>query len=156
MYLNSCLIRCFKPADVEAVIDVNRSLVERYPVQFFLGLHYHAPKSFLVAVIDDNIIGYIMCRIERGWIGYKSIMRGHIVSIAVMDEHSRCGIGTRLIEAGMESMKAYGVDEFFLETRVTSEGAILFYKKLGFKIKKTMKKYYAEGTDAYHMSKKCE
>ena len=155
MYLESCFIRCFKPADVKAVIDVNSKLVEEYPVQFFLGLHYHAPKSFLVAVVDDRIAGYIMCRIERGWMGYKSIMRGHIVSIAVRDEYNRCGIGTRLIEAGMESMKAYGVDEFFLEMRVTNEEALLFYKKFGFKIKKTMKKYYKDGTDAYYMIKKC-
>jgi len=60
-----------------------------------------------------------------------------------------------LIEVGIEGMKSYGVDEINLEMRVTSEEALLFYKKHGFKIKKTMKKYYKDGTDAYYMIKKC-
>ena len=152
--LDSCLIRCFKPADVKDVIEVNSSLVKEYPVQFFLGLHYHAPKSFLVAVVDRCIVGYIMCRIERKISRSKYFKRGHIIAIAVMDEYSRRGIGTRLIEASMEAMKSYGVTEIFLETRTINEGVVLFYKKLGFEIKNTMKKYYRDKTDAYHMIKK--
>jgi ribosomal-protein-alanine N-acetyltransferase len=156
MYLNSCLIRCFKPADIKEVIDVNHEcLLENYPDQFFLGLHHHAPKSFLVAVIGDRVIGYIMCRIERKWAGYNQIMGGHIISLAVIPEHKRSGVGTRLIEASVKAMKSYGVDEVNLEMRTTSEEALLFYKKHGFKIKKTMKKYYKDGTDAYYMIKKC-
>lgn len=156
IYLDACFIRQFEPADVNEVVVVNKKcLLENYSVEFFLGLHYHAPKIYFVAVVDDHVIGYIMCRVERGWAGYNSVTKGHIVSVAVLKEHRRQGVGTRLIEASMKGMESYDVDEIFLEMRATSEEAMLFYKKLGFKIKKTMKKYYADGADAYHMIKKC-
>lgn len=156
MYLNACLIRCFEPTDLKKITNISRaSFLENYPDQFFLGLYHHAPKSFLVAVVDGHVIGYIMCRIERRWVGYNQVMRGHIISFAIIPEYKRCGIGTRLLEASVKAMKSYGVVEIDLEMRVASEEALLFYKKHGFKIKKTMKKYYKDGTDAYYMVKRC-
>jgi ribosomal-protein-alanine N-acetyltransferase len=123
-------IRQFEPSDMKAVIAINRtSLPENYPDQFFLGLHYHAPKGFLVAIVDDCIVGYIMCRIERGIssFGRFPVKKGHIVSIAVADECRHHGVGTKLIEAGMEGMASY---------------------------KRVLKGYYRDGEDAYLMIKK--
>jgi len=150
-------IRQFEPSDIKAVIDINRtSLPENYPDQFFLGLHYHAPKGFLVAIVDGSIVGYIMCRIERGIssFGRFPVKKGHIVSIAVADEHRHLGLGTKLIEAGMEGMASYGAAEFFLEVRKANEAATGIYEKLGYDIKRVLKGYYRDGEDAYLMIKK--
>jgi len=60
-------IRPFHPDDIKQVVSVNlRCLPENYPDQFFMGLYYHAPKAFFVAELEGEVIGYIMCRIERG------------------------------------------------------------------------------------------
>ena len=60
-------LRLFEKEDIDTVIEINQlTLPENYPSSFFLGLHNHAPKAFLVAVIESQVIGYIMCRIERG------------------------------------------------------------------------------------------
>ena len=150
-------IRQFEPSDMKAVIAINRtSLPENYPDQFFLGLHYHAPKGFLVAIEDGRIVGYIMCRIERGIssFGRFPVKKGHIVSIAVADECRHHGVGTKLIKAGMEGMASYGAAEFFLEVRKANEAATGIYEKLGYDIKRILKGYYRDGEDAYLMIKK--
>ncbi len=148
------LIRPFERHDISSVVSINRScLPENYPDQFFLGLHHHAPKAFLVAECDEAICGYIMCRIERGIssFGRAPVKKGHIVSVAVRNEHRQHGIGTKLVEAAMEGMQEYGASEFFLEVRKTNEEAIAVYEKLDFEIRRVLKGYYRDGEDAYLM-----
>ncbi|MHA2397130.1 MAG: GNAT family N-acetyltransferase, partial [Candidatus Thorarchaeota archaeon] len=80
-------IRQFQPDDLKQVVSVNlRCLPENYPDQFFMGLYYHAPKAFFVAEHEGEVIGYIMCRIERGISGFgrMPVKKGHIVSVAVL------------------------------------------------------------------------
>ena len=153
---NQFLIRQFQKADLEAVVSINRtSLPENYPDQFFLGLHYHAPKTFLVIIEEDKIVGYIMCRIERGISSYsrRPTKKGHIVSVAIDNNHRRKGLGTELIKAGMSGMQEYGAKEFFLEVRKSNESAISVYENLEFEIKRVLKGYYRDGEDAYLMVK---
>ncbi|MFW9795254.1 MAG: GNAT family N-acetyltransferase, partial [Candidatus Thorarchaeota archaeon] len=88
----SYTLRQFHPDDIKNVVSINqRCLPENYPDQFFLGLHYHAPQAFFVAEIEGEVIGYIMCRIERGIssFGRFPVKKGHIVSVAVLSE-ARC------------------------------------------------------------------
>ena len=148
-------IRLFEREDIDSVVSINRSsLPENYPEQFFLGLQYHAPKAFLVAVEDGKVHGYIMCRIERGIssFGKMPVKKGHIVSVAVLDSCRHKGMGTSLIKAGMEGVKEYGASEIFLEVRKTNEEAISVYEHLGYEIKRVLKGYYRDGEDAYLMA----
>ncbi len=150
-------IRQFQPEDIGSVISINRlCLPENYPEQFFMGLYYHAPKAFFVAVSEDKVIGYIMCRIERGISHFsrRPIKKGHIVSIAVRPEYRRHGIGTTLIESAINGMIEYGAIETFLEVRQSNVDAISVYESLGFKVKSVLKGYYRDGESAYLMAKR--
>ena len=150
-------IRQFHPDDIKQVVSINqRCLPENYPDQFFMGLHYHAPKAFFVAEYEGEVIGYIMCRIERGISGFgrKPVKKGHIVSVAVLQTLRNKGIGKALISAGMEGMMDYGASEFFLEVRKTNEEAIAVYEKLGYSVRRVLRGYYRDGEDAYLMIKK--
>ncbi len=150
------VIRQFKEEDLPRVVRINRDcLPENYPERFFLGLHYHAPKAFLVAEKDDAVIGYMMCRIERGISSFGRLptKKGHIVSVAVLPEFRHLGIGTDLVEHGIEGMVEYGASEFFLEVRNTNKAAISVYETLGFEVKRVLKGYYRDGEDAYLMVK---
>ena len=151
------IIRQFEKGDLEAVVSINRTcLPENYPDQFFLGLHYHAPKAFLVILKEEKIVGYIMCRIERGIssCSRRPTKKGHIVSVAI-DKNYRCeGLGTELIKAGMSGMEEYGAKEFFLEVRKSNESAISVYENLEFEIKRVLKGYYRDGEDAFLMVKR--
>ncbi|MFW9844188.1 MAG: GNAT family N-acetyltransferase [Candidatus Thorarchaeota archaeon] len=147
-------VREFKSDDIRHVVYINKqTLPENYPDQFFLGLHYHAPKAFLVAEVENEIVGYIMCRIERGIssFGRMPVKKGHIVSVAVLDEHRHKGIGTTLIKGGMEAMTEYGSSEFFLEVRKGNEDAVSVYGTLGFSVHRVLRGYYRDGEDAYLM-----
>ena len=154
-------IRKFQKDDIRSVVGINRiCLPENYPDQFFLGLHYHAPDAFIVAESkgEDELCGYIMCRIERGISSFGKLptKKGHIVSVAVKPDCRHQGIGSALIEAAIEGMAEYGASEFFLEVRETNKEAISVYENLGFEIKRTLKGYYRDGEDALLMVKKHE
>lgn len=147
-------VREFKPDDIRHVVHINKeTLPENYPDQFFLGLYYHAPKAFLIAEVDNEIVGYIMCRIERGIssFGRLPVKKGHIVSVAVLTNHRYKGIGKALIKGGLDAMIEYGSNEFFLEVRKGNEDAVSVYETLGFSVRRVLRGYYRDGEDAYLM-----
>ncbi len=150
-------IREFQPDDIKYVVSINQMcLPENYPDQFFMGLYYHAPKAFFVAEYEGEVVGYIMCRIERGISGFgrMPVKKGHIVSVAVLETLRNKGIGKALVKAGMGGMISYGASEFFLEVRKTNEEAIAVYEKLGYSVRRVLRGYYRDGEDAYLMLKK--
>lgn len=147
--------RLFKPGDLGAVIAINRrELPENYSPSFFYELYRDYPNTFIVAEVDGNVVGYIMCRMEHVPMltGFKK--RGHVVSIAVLREYQRRGIGSTLMRKAMEGMKSYGAEECYLEVRVSNERAIRMYKKLGLSFIDRIRHYYLDGEDAYVMAGK--
>lgn len=150
-------LRRFTLDDLQHVMNINRiCLPENYTDFFFLDLHRRFPETFLVAEENGEIVGYIMCRIEFGLsdFGFSGLIKkGHIVSVAVTPQHRRKGIGQALIVEALDGMRSYGAKQCFLEVRITNDPAINLYKKLGFKITRTIHGYYADGEDAYVMSK---
>lgn len=151
------IIRKATREDIPRVISINlRCLPENYPEFFF---YYHLDnwgEAFFVAEINNEVVGYIMNRVERG-IGFfrKSLVKkGHIVSIAILEEHRRKGIGEALMRAGMEAMRnVYDAKEVYLEVRVSNTPAIRLYEKLGFKVVKILEGYYSDGENAYLMAR---
>ncbi len=150
-------IRRFRQSDLDEVIKINRTcLPENYAPYFFTGLHEKYPATFIVAEEDNAVVGYIMCRIEtvgRGLGLFGLTKKGHIVSVAVLPEYQRKGIGTALIQEAVSSLHLYGAKECFLEVRVSNHPAVNMYKQLEFRIIRRMQRYYADGEDAYIMGK---
>ena len=106
---------------------------------------------------NGEIVGYIMCRIETGLpnFGFLGLIKkGHVVSIAVLPEHRRKGVGQALMKEAMKNMRKYNAKECYLEVRVSNKPAITLYEKLGFQIVKTIRHYYMDGEDAYVMARK--
>jgi ribosomal-protein-alanine N-acetyltransferase len=150
-------IRVFKFDDLERVMYINsKALPENYSSYFYRDLYTKYPETFLVAEIEGEIQGYIMCRVERGWSkkGRLSPARlCHIVSIAVMEEYRRRGIGSELIiQAMARGRRVYDCDEGYLEVRVSNEPAITLYSKLNFSKVKRNYGYYLDGEDAWVMA----
>jgi ribosomal-protein-alanine N-acetyltransferase len=131
-------------------------LPENYTDFFFVDLHQRFPETFIVAEDNGEVVGYIMCRMELGLsnFGFKGLVKkGHIVSVAVLPQYRRKGIGEALVSKAMEGMRLYNAKQCFLEVRVTNTQAISLYKKLGFQVTRTIHGYYADGEDAYLMSR---
>jgi len=147
-------IREFKPDDLESVMTINKvCLPENYSPGFFLEHFYENPRIFLVAEVGGRIVGYNMCRIEFGISNLKTsfVRKGHVISIAVMENHRGKHIGLKLMEEGMQRIKKDGASEMYLEVRVSNRPAIEMYRKLGFKAGKSLEGYYRDGEDAYMM-----
>jgi ribosomal-protein-alanine N-acetyltransferase len=149
-------LRKFAANDLQSVIHINRiCLPENYTDFFFIELYHRFPETFVVAEKDGEVVGYIMCRIEVGLSNFGFgglIKKGHIVSVAVLPAYQRKGIGTALITKAIDGMRLYNAKQCFLEVRTTNDAAIQLYKKLGFKVTRTIRGYYADGEDAYVMS----
>jgi ribosomal-protein-alanine N-acetyltransferase len=97
-----------------------------------------------------------MCRVELGLsnFGFGGIIKkGHVVSVAVLPQYRRKGIGEALITEALKGMRLYNAKQCFLEVRVTNAPAVDLYKKLGFQVTRTVHGYYADGEDAYVMSR---
>jgi len=146
-------IRRFRPEDLNQVMYINQvCLPENYSTYFFIDLYTNFPETFIVAEEDNKVVGYIMCRIESGFSGFSLMKRGHVISIAVLPGYRRKGIGEALLREALQAMvNYYGVKECYLEVRVSNSPAINLYKKIGFKIERTIRGYYADGENAYLM-----
>lgn len=151
-------IRLARITDIDEIIKINRAaLPENYPYYFFVEHLKEYEAAFYVAEVDGKVVGYIMPRIEWGFSNLKQlpslVKKGHVVSIAVLEEYRKMGIGTALLQASLKAMKeVYGAEEVYLEVRVSNTPAISLYRKLGFKEVKVLRHYYADGEDAYLMA----
>lgn len=129
--------------EISSSLNAGFGFLEREGSQYFL-------------IGDRKIIGYVMCRLEKGRSSFDSIQveRGHVVSIAVEDAYRGYGIGSELMERAMSEMKKAGAAECVLEVRVSNTPAINLYKKLGFEVLRAINRYYYDGEDAYVMAAK--
>ena len=151
-------LRKFAMDDLAAVTHINQiCLPENYTDFFFVDLYRKFPEAFIVAEENGNVVGYIMIRVEVGLsnIGLPGVVKkGHVVSVAVLPEYRHKGIGGALVTKAMEGMLRYGAKQSYLEVRVTNGEAISLYKKLGLEVSRSIRGYYADGEDAYVMTKK--
>lgn len=151
-------LRLFKPADLEHVMRINKLyLPENYSSFFFMDLYERFPKTFVVAEEDGEVVGYVMCRIETPFPGvglFGIAKRGHVISIAVLLNYRRRGVGFALMKEAMEAMVEYDAKDCVLEVRTSNTAGVGLYKKMGFKIKRTIRGYYADGEAACVMARK--
>jgi len=142
--------------DVPSVIQVNmNTLPEHYSDYFYYEILSEFPETFLVAELQGAIVGYIMCRIEYGFSQLKRLAlarKGHVVSVAVEENHRRKGIGTGLIIAAQAEMAKRSATECYLEVRVSNEEAIALYQRIGYKTTGRLEAYYRDGEGALVMA----
>lgn len=150
------IIRRCEEKDLTSVISINmNTLPEHYSDYFFESILRELPEAFVVAEVNDNIIGYIMCKIEFGFSNFRKlgfVKKGHVVSVAVLDQHRGKGVGMALMLEGVNGVVSRKSDEIYLEVRISNEPAIKMYEKLGFQIKSRLRTYYRDGEDAYLMA----
>ena len=154
--LGDCSIRRAENSDLIPVMEINlKTLPEHYSDYFYESLLAELPEAFIVAEIGENRVGYIMCKTEYGFSNFKKlgfVKKGHVVSVAVLNEHRKKGIGKALVEESIKGVKLRKCDEFYLEVRCSNNDAVRLYEKLGFVIKQQLNAYYRDGEDAYLMA----
>jgi ribosomal-protein-alanine N-acetyltransferase len=154
--LGDYIIRRCEPGDLIPVMEINlKTLPEHYSDYFYESLLTELPEAFLVAEHQGKLVGYIMCKTEYGFSNFKKlgfVKKGHVVSVAVLEEHRKKGLGGAIVEEAIKGVKEKRCDELYLEVRCSNNEAVRLYEKLGFSIKQRLKTYYRDGEDAFLMA----
>ncbi|WP_298703118.1 ribosomal protein S18-alanine N-acetyltransferase [uncultured Veillonella sp.] len=103
-------------------------------------------RLYILADLDGKIIGY-----AGAWL---VLDEGQITNIAVLPEYRREGYGAMMTRKLIRQLFEKGMNEIFLEVRLSNLGALALYRRLGFTVKGVRKNYYSDPQeDAYIMSR---
>jgi [ribosomal protein S18]-alanine N-acetyltransferase len=78
---------------------------------------------------------------------------GHIITIDVIAHARRFGVGSLLLRAAEDRLRAAGCLSVELETAVDNVSALSFYKRHAYTVIKTFPRYYSNGVDALVLQK---
>jgi [ribosomal protein S18]-alanine N-acetyltransferase len=136
-------IRQFKADDISAISEIEQlSFKDPFPSYFLSQLADANPTTFLVAVINDKIVGYAV--IDK-WPDQE-----HLVSIAVIPASRKKGVGQALLDHLLERLETGSLK---LEVRRSNKAALDLYRKNGFVQSGVAHSYYTDGEDAILMEK---
>jgi ribosomal-protein-alanine N-acetyltransferase len=142
--MNLLLRRC-SLTDLDEVEKVEMaSFSKPFSHYMFYFLLKNYPEGFIVVDDGGRITGYIVYSVSGG--------KGSIVSIAVLPDYRRRGIGQMLVDYAVEDLRKK-VQYLELQVNVSNFAAINFYKKNNFVLVETIAQYYPDGGDAYLMRK---
>ncbi|HDO20485.1 MAG: ribosomal protein S18-alanine N-acetyltransferase [archaeon GB-1867-097] len=147
MSLNDLIVRRALETDIPRIYDIEaRSFLEPYSKRLLRFLMLSSPDTFLVAELDNLVVGYIISTVRYNYLG-------HILSIAVDENFRRRGIGRLLMLNAEERLKHLGCIILRLEVRVSNSAAQNLYLKLGYKKAYVISNYYRNGESAMVMFK---
>ena len=98
------------------------------------------PTSICLGAFDTMLIGYlIISRYVDAW---------HVMNVAVSPDHRRRGVATMLLDRLFALTAAEGGRRgYTLEVRVSNEGAIKLYERLGFRSRGVRRGYYTDNRE---------
>jgi [ribosomal protein S18]-alanine N-acetyltransferase len=79
--------------------------------------------------------------------------QGHVITIDVIPEMQRSGLGSRLMGAAEERLRALECSVVFLEVAVDNAIALAFYKRRGYSVVHSLPRYYLDSIDALVLAK---
>jgi [ribosomal protein S18]-alanine N-acetyltransferase len=113
-----------------------------FPSYFINQLAEANPSTFLVAEEAGRVIGYA---VVDNWTDHQ-----HLVSIAVLPDSQRRGVGQALLSQLTERLRP---GQLRLELRKSNKAALALYLKNGFTQTGNVHSYYTDGEDAIQMEK---
>ena len=132
--------------DIGKVLELEKACFpeDAYGRSVFIYYLATARDGFILATSREKILGYV--------IATGRARKGLIVSLAVLPEFRRRGIGSKLMNSMLGQL---GNRDVFLQVDVNNQDAIAFYRKFGFKESgKVLPSYYRNGNDGIEMVKR--
>ena len=144
------LIRHAVDADFKVLLEIDEASFPRGVAYDANELAYFMNRDGSETVVleeDGKIVAFLIMELHR------NRRSATIVTVDVRENCWRKGYGSRLLMRAEEMLRDYGIELYDLQVDVSNGQAILFYKKHGFTIVRTLRNYYANGNDAYLMVK---
>ena len=144
-------LRVYLPADFDALLALDQQcFVEGIAYTAAeLGRYIRRRGSFTIVAADErggSIAGFVIAHLQRDY--------GWIVTLDTRADARRSGLGSRLMAAAEERLRAAGAVAIVLEVAVNNLPAVNFYKRLGYTIIRTIPRYYLDSLDAFQMAKR--
>ena len=136
------------PEDFEQLFEIDHRCFPPGISYSRLELKFYMTRAgaFTLVGKTPELAGFIVTEMGRRRVG-------HVITIDVVPEARRLGLGTALLTAAEQRVRAAGGRGMYLETAVDNLPAIKFYKKHDYYLERTIPRYYANGVDAFTMSK---
>jgi ribosomal-protein-alanine N-acetyltransferase len=109
--------------------------------------------GFTLVAVNDAAVNDAEAGAIGGFIVIHGGVTGHVITIDVVASARRAGVGSLLLRAAEERLRAAGSRAVGLETAVDNLAALAFYKRHGYSVIRTWPRYYANGVDALVMKK---
>ncbi len=140
----SVAIRALRSEDLDGLLElVNSAVREGAPINKMTELSRTEEVEFLpkrLAEIEAGEIIQYVAEVYGELVGNAEIRKqlgrkSHLgaLGISVKSDFRRMGIGGKLMEKVMSEAKKAGLKTIFLQVNETNLGAIILYRKLGFK-----------------------
>ena len=141
-------LRSYEPHDFAALHRLDQSC-------FPAGICYSKTtlRYFLTLPSADCVIAEDGGRIAGFIVSEENPPLAHIITLDVDAKYRRHGLGTALLDALEANLALRGVRCILLETAIDNEPAVAFWKRRGYRIEATLKRYYLGRMDAYEMRK---
>lgn len=135
--MEGLIIRKMSYEDIQQVHEIERlSFTAPWSIDSFIYELNNRMTILLVAVLNDQIIGYICLR--------TIIDVTEILNIAVHPRFRKRGVGTELLKRALEELISGHQDSktIRLEVRESNTPAIALYKRFGFEVIGRRRDYY--------------
>jgi len=141
-------LRPYTPEDFETLYEIDQLCFAPGIAYTREDLRYYLRfpgADCVVAEADGRIVGFYISSHKDG--------KGYIITIDVLVEYRRRGIGRLLLAELERRLVAQGVRTVGLDTATDNETAIAFWLKHGYRKRGLKKGYYPGGRDAFMMQK---
>ena len=131
----SMSVRRAEPNDCDAIAAAEKVLFsDPWSRRSFAELVDRPGVHFLVATVDDAVAAYS--------VAYAAADEAELANLAVVPAWHRQGIGRRLLEAVLASVRGGGAAEIWLEVRQSNTAARRLYEHAGFTEVGLRRRYY--------------
>lgn len=145
------VLREYRHSDFETLFEIDQECFDPELAYSRAELnHYLLRKGAFAIIAEDRkkkIEGFVVAEADRR--GF-----GHIITIDVLKNARRSGLGTKLMAAVEQRLRTSGSRVIVLETGVDNLAALKFYKRLNYTVEKVIPHYYSGERDAFLLSKR--
>ncbi len=139
-------LRQFEKADIRRVLTIEEESFLDGDAALYLELHEEWPQGFLVAELEDTVIGFIVLVLTPEG-------EGRIFAIAVDARYRGRGTGRTLLKAAFNLLRKRKIGYVRLEVRLSNHVAQQLYRSTGFMEVGLVPFYYKDGETAIVMRK---
>jgi ribosomal-protein-alanine N-acetyltransferase len=135
-------LRGLREGDLEAVQRIERSSYPKpWSMNFFRLMANMNPELFIVATVDEELVGYTVGEVDARRNGGKV---GHVLNVAVDSRHRHRGVGTMLMEELEARFLRLGATAAYLEVRESNLDAQRLYSHRGYVYLRKVEGYYGD------------